>query len=500
MPTDSKTLCQKLIIARQQHPAWKLLASKRAALVLSALNPLFENHPNGIIFEDTLQTLADIFSQHAHHSDFDLGENDPLSVANKELRKWIKDGLVIERDSLIFASSALQHALMFVNGLDSPMMTSTASRLATVQREIENLESQLNPDKRSRALHIQRKITALKEELAAVNAGEFEVLGGAKAVEGIREVFALSTSLRADFRRVEDSYREADRQLRQSIIGDNHHRGDIVEKLLNSHDQLLETVEGQVFHGFFEQLRRSAELESMKYRLRAILKDPATPRALTKKQQLELRGLVGNLVSESKNVMRARARSERDVKGFLRSGLAAEHHRVGALINSLLEVALDIDWSRAAVRRQASPLPPVAPSLGGLPIPERLRFAELKTDDNAALALQTQHAKLDDVDIEFWQAFDGLDRETLYQDTLSVLEDAPTGLSLAQLSQKLPPTHDLETLTVWLSLAREAGLSLGETVEILDLETEDQLWLRFRVPQVTLTAKALKSIHWERLE
>ncbi|MEN1342134.1 DUF3375 family protein, partial [Pseudomonas aeruginosa] len=94
---------------------------------------------------------------------------------------------------------------------------------------------------------------------------------------GIREVYNLATSLRADFRRVEDSWREADRALRQSIISEQSHRGEIVDRLLDGQDALLNTPEGRVFESFQQQLRQSAELEVMRERLRTILRHPAVP-------------------------------------------------------------------------------------------------------------------------------------------------------------------------------------------------------------------------------
>ena len=112
-------------------------------------------------------------------------------------------------------------------------MTSTASRLATVQRAIETLESQLNRNQSSRETALQARIELLLKELQAVQAGDFEVLDGAKAEEGIREVYQLAVSLQADFRRVEDSYRQADRALRERIISSEHHRGEIVDELLD---------------------------------------------------------------------------------------------------------------------------------------------------------------------------------------------------------------------------------------------------------------------------
>src|SRR5690606_9705772 len=153
---------------------------------------------------------------------------------------------------------------------------------------------------------------------------------------------------------------------------------------------------GQVFHGFHQQLNRSVELDHMQQRLRRILVHVATDQALNRYQQADLRWLVPRLVKESRTVIQARARSERDVKSFLKTGLAAEHHRVGQLLNELLETALDVDWSQQSVRRLASVLPPVAVNPGTVPVIERLRFKSMQEDEQQPPELLEQHANLDD--------------------------------------------------------------------------------------------------------
>jgi Protein of unknown function (DUF3375) len=54
-------------------------------------------------------------------------------------------------------------------------------------------------------------------------------------VERIRDIFNLAMSMRADFRRVEDPWRDTDRALRHSIVSEQNLRGEIVDKLLYSH-------------------------------------------------------------------------------------------------------------------------------------------------------------------------------------------------------------------------------------------------------------------------
>jgi hypothetical protein len=497
MDSDIRERTQAYIAARYQHPAWVLLASRRAPLVLSCLQSLFETSQNGIPFEEALQSLGELLGQHANQADFEIGAEDPLALARRELRDWIRRGLVIEREGRLHATDSLESALRFVDGLDNRIMTSTASRLSVVQREIESVEAALNPDAGSRSAHLRRQITDLEQQLAEVEAGHVDVLSERDGVERIRDIFNLAMSLRADFRRVEDSWRDTDRALRHSIVTEQSHRGEIVDKLLDSHDSLLDTPEGRVFQGFQQQLSRQVELNDMKYRLRTLLKHPFALVALNPQQHSELRWLVLRLVQESELVIQARARIERDVKGFLKTGLAAEHHRVGLLLNEIFRHALDMDWSSAAVRRKDSPLPPVAPANSALPLPERLRFKSLDDEDSQQLELSQKTADLSQIDEEFWLSFASLDRQALVRDTLEVLKQIGKPLTLAELVQHLPPTHDLETLSVWLTLAREAGIPFDGRTEEIDLACTEGPLLRFTVPRVELSAAAVSEIDLE---
>ena len=259
------------IAARRHHPAWLLLASPRAPLVLGCLTALFDFAENGIAETDALQALSEMLANYAVQDEYKIDPDNTRIQASRELRQWIKRGLVIERGQRLYSTDALSSAIRFIDTLDNRIMTSTASRLSVVQREIENLDVGLNPDASSRKAAIQRKIKQLEHELAEAEAGHVPVLTEAEAIERIREVYGLSTGLRADFRRVEDSWREADRELRQSIMSEHYHRGEIVDRLLDGQAALLDTPEGKVFDSFQKQLQQKVELDNMREQLRSIL-------------------------------------------------------------------------------------------------------------------------------------------------------------------------------------------------------------------------------------
>ena len=495
----SRQLVQKYVSLRRSHPAWLLLASPKGPLILASLKQLIGSNPTGVDFDEAVEKLAAAFADHANDSEFELSSDHPLE-ARRELRQWLKRGLIVERGGKILATDAFQRSLMFLESLEDQAMTSTASRLATVQRSIEILASQLSSDQSDREQFLQARIDLLTQELEAVKAGNFEVLDGSKAEEGIREVYQLAVSLQVDFRRVEDSYREADRILRQRIISEKQNRGQIVDELLDGHEQLVQTVEGQVFESFHAQLVKVSELEEMKSRLRAILDNRNTERALARKQKAELRQLVSRLVQESERVIQARARSERDVRGFLQSGLADEQLRVGAILQEIFSVALEMDWQSQRLRRSASPLPPVAVSIANLPLIERLLPKQVADETRGELDLDVTEADPEAMDDEFWNAYHALDRTELFRSTLEHLQQNSGPVTIGQLALALPPTHDLETLAFWLAMARQAGLPLDDTMEIVDLVDSQQQPTRFKLPAVKLGHAAVKDLKVESLE
>lgn len=485
---------QAYIVAKQQNAAWQLLASRRAPLVISCLQSLFEHGQDGVAVDDATQALAKLLEQHASDSEYGIEGNDFFRAARLEIRGWIKMQLLVERDDRLYATDPLETAFRFAQSLDGRIMTSSASRLMVVQDFIEKLEASINPSATARTARIKRQIVALERELADVESGHMDIPSDSEVSERVRETYALAMGLRADFRRVEDSWRDADRNLRQRIISEQQNRGEILDSLLSSHDNLIQTQEGRVFHAFHQQLQQSVALEDMKNRIRAILKHPATLRALSIAQKSELQWLTMRLVKESAAVIRTRARSERDVKGFLKTGLAAEHHRVGALLNDILQVALEIDWSRQKIRQQPAPLPALSIRVDNLPAIERLRFYSYEDVDSQDLDLSVRPPDLTTVDPEFWDALNGLDRNALRQATLEILTLAGRPLSLSEIAEQLPPTHDLETLTVWLGLAHAADLPVGAEQELIDVDAEDGTRWQFTVPMVHLTAAAIAPI------
>ncbi len=240
-----------LSVLRHQNPAWLLLASRRAPLVLACLQPLFESTHKQVLLEDAEAYLSETFRDFANDSDYGFQSDNFHLQAKRELNLWIKKELIVERQGEIFATDALQRVFHFIGGVaEQRFMTTTASRLATVQREIKNLAVNLSNDVKTKRQFIKAEIQQLQLQLAKLDMGEVEPLNAHEAIENIQSLYSLAMSLKDDFRRVEDAYRQADRDLRHKIIQTQTNRGEIVDQLLDNHDALLQTPEGRVLNIF----------------------------------------------------------------------------------------------------------------------------------------------------------------------------------------------------------------------------------------------------------
>lgn len=489
----------RLTLLRREHPAWLLLSARTGPALISTLQTLFDEDLKGIEMHVAQQRLAEQLRR-AHEAGEIESDGDYARQARRELNAWIRRALILERDGRIIATDALESVFRFVDGLDNRIMTSTASRLSVVQRELESLELRLSPDPAHREALLERQIAELQDRLAEVRRGDFEPLPEDAAIEAIREVYTLAMGLRQDFRRVEDSYREADRRLRETMIARDSHRGDIVDTLLDSHDALLDTDEGKVFDAFQQQLKRKVELDAMRQHLRALTRRPESLKALDPEQHTALRWLFFRLNKESDSVLDARARGEHDLRAFMRTGLATEHHRVGQLLNTLFEHAAGIDWQRQGVRRAPSSLPPVGIPNPALPLIERLRFKDLAAGERPELELVEQSADLSALDDAFWDGFASLDRDALLTETRAILAAADAPLSIAEIARRIAPEHyvehDLEALTLWLTVAMEAELPMPAT-EQLELDHDDGQRLRYTLPLAELDLATLDRIELE---
>ncbi len=139
----------------------------------------------------------------------------------------------------------------------------------------------------------------------------------------------------------------------------------------------------------------------------------------------------------------------------------------------------------------------MGPANSGFPVIERLRFKDLNGGIEPILDLVEQSTSLDEMDDDFWSSFDALDRQALMDETKALLGAEGRPMTIGTIAGKIPPTHDLESLALWLTMAREAELPFTADQEQVDLDDPDGGLLRFTLPKVELSIEALNGLELE---
>ncbi len=106
------------------------------------------------------------------------------------------------------------------------------------------------------------------------------------------------------------------------------------------------------------------------------------------------------------------------------------------MLNELLNLALKLDWQRQMIRKKEVPLPAVGVAVTG--ILAIGRFKEVDDEAEQTLDLSNHAADLTQIGDDFWDAFNGLDREALIQQTLQLLAKENRPVGLAELAALVP--------------------------------------------------------------
>ena len=93
-----------------------------------------------------------------------------------------------------------------------------------------------------------------------------------------------------------------------------------------------------------------------------------------------------------------------------------------------------------------------------------------------------------------------LDRAALFETTIEQLKESGKPMSLSELAAALPPTHDLETLTYWLAMARESGVVAENDRETFDLVDNEGVTTRFDTPLIKMDETSTEELESGTLE
>ncbi len=465
---------------RRQHPAWGLLCSNNAALVLSFLGRVFvdataSNLPASVLAGELDEELFAL-NQRLGDGTFPKSASAYLDDWAAPERAWLRKYYPPGSDEAHFdLAPAVEKAMLGVRELRAREFIGTESRLNTVFELLRQMVYGADTDPERRLVELRRRRAGLDDEIARAEHGDIAILDSVSQRDRYQQFSRTARELLSDFREVEENFRRLDRRLREQIAGWTGSKGELLDEALGSRNGIAESDQGRSFQAFYDFLlshHKQAELTDLLERLRQIqtLED----------QDEHLARIHFDWIDASERTQATVRLLSEQLRRFLDDQVWLENRRVFGLLRSIEAKALQI---------RDHPNPTVAMEIDdirvavNLPTERPLYRRTLRTPIDSS-SMQRGDDRFDSSAM-LSQLY--VDRDELVQRVLGSLSRHDQ-VGLGEVIADDPLQQGLAELIGYLSL-KETGLSVvfdEERRELIEWRTEGTTRVA-ELPQVNFT-------------
>jgi flagellar motility protein MotE (MotC chaperone) len=335
---------------RTRHPAWRLLASPHAPLVVSFLHRAFVAPNKRVMSEaDLAEALEDELYALREQADVDdfpkpAGDylNDWASPDKGWLRKFYKPGTDEAQFDL---TPETEKAIAWLQSLTERPFVGTESRLLTLFALLEQITAGTEVDPVKRAAELQKKRDELDAEIARVLAGDLPVLDDTAIKDRFQQFQQIARELLSDFREVEHNFRRLDRQVRERIALWDGSKGELLDEILGEREAIGDSDQGRSFRGFWDFLMSSRRQEELSERLDRVV---ALPAVAELKPDPRIRRVHHDWIDAGDHAQRTVAQLSHQLRRFLDDRAFLENRRILDLLRGIESKALAVRESPPA--------------------------------------------------------------------------------------------------------------------------------------------------------
>jgi flagellar motility protein MotE (MotC chaperone) len=272
MPIDYQTL----EAMRQNHPAWRLLASPHAPLMASFFKKVFVDKNARILaqadlveaLEDELFHLREMLGDDRFPKSAQDYLNDWAAPEKGWLRKFYRQG----SDEVQFdLTPATEKTIAWLEGLSQRIFVGTESRLLTLFELLRQLSEGSNEDPESRLQELHKRRDAIDAEIAQVRQGNVSLLDDTALKDRFMQFNQQARELLFDFREVEHNFRQLDRSVRERIATWEGNKGELLSEIIGERDAIADSDQGASFRAFWDFLMSPQRQEEFSERLDKVL-------------------------------------------------------------------------------------------------------------------------------------------------------------------------------------------------------------------------------------
>lgn len=307
----------------------QILRAEHFPLLISFFHLAFKQQDRIFYQQQDLRNILSDFVYSLEQQGIDDFKNDPLDY----LQQWAKQGYLrryydVGDEPVYELTPATENALKWLDDLNKQQFVGTHSRLLQLFSILKQLvNNTASPYERVKKLKADR--LKLDKEIEDAEKGIYEKTDDTRIREDYLLAEETAKRLLADFRQVEQNFRELDKDTRQAIIKSSLTKGKLLDDIFSKQDFLWSTDQGKSFKAFWEFLMSRNMQEELELLITKINELPAIKQL---KSDVTIDRLKTNLVEAGDKVNRTNDGLLEQLRKFVEQKSLLESKRI---LNSL---------------------------------------------------------------------------------------------------------------------------------------------------------------------
>jgi hypothetical protein len=331
---------EKISQLLKSHRTVTLITADNAALVISFLFRSFKQNSNGIKSDVvTEKDLTELLSDYLYVLNKD--ENQFPRPAKQYLTEWANAGFLRKypgkNDEFLFELTAsTENAFKWIDSLDKREFVGQESRLKNLFDSLKELSSKSKRDYQARLRELEQEKKQIEQKIEDLKQGKMDVLDDRQIKEHYFLIEETAINLLADFKQVEQNFRDLDRHFRQEIITTTNVKGKVLEGLFEQQRNLLEEDQGKSFTAFWEFLLSQSKQEEFERMITEILDLPAVQEV--QRENFSIANMRNDLIEAGDRTKRSTNSLLEQLRKYLEHKAFTENKRIYDNIQDILRI------------------------------------------------------------------------------------------------------------------------------------------------------------------
>lgn len=254
---------------RLNNAAWRLLTADQAAFIAAFFYREFiAGKRRGIEAQELLEHL-DMFLYDAQQQTageaFGRSPQDYLEIWSDTEHGWLRK-YEYHDDWYFDLTAPAQKAVEWLVSLHKQDFVGTESRLRTVFNLLHEIARETDTDVEHRKAYLQEQQEKIAAELAEIEASGVvkPQLDDVQIKERFLQAESTAQAILADFREVEENFRELTRKVQDDVVKWTRGKGELLEKIFTESDIIRKSEQGRSFMAFWRYLMLSQQQEDFR--------------------------------------------------------------------------------------------------------------------------------------------------------------------------------------------------------------------------------------------